>query len=352
MNQTSIEQISFLDTVLFGNDIKTYLLSITLFLILFFVIKLFKNQLIKKLDILFKKTKNEFDDLIVDILEHISTYFLLFFAFHISTKFLALPEIADNILNKILLILITYEIVVAIKRLINFFVEKISFKKDSSSKLAYKALSKFAIWIVWIMAILFVLSNFDIDVTALATGLGIGGIAIAFAFQSILKDLFSYFTILLDKPIEEGDYIYVGDKKGTVKSIGIKTTRLSAVDGDEVIISNKLITDEKLENFGKTKHRRVKFEIGVSYDTSPAQLKKIKKEIKEIIKSFKENKLERCHFKSFGDSSLNFEAVYNIKTRDYSLYMDINEKVNLKILEYLEKEKIDIPFPTRTVYNK
>ena len=144
-----------------------------------------------------------------------------------------------------------------------------------------------------------VLSNFNIDVTALATGLGIGGIAIAFAFQSILKDLFSYFTILLDKPIKIGDYIYINDKKGKVKNIGVKTTRLEAVNGEEVIIANDMITGTDFSNFGKTKHRRIIYTIGAAYDTPVKTLKKVKEKIIKIVESFGEEKviLHRCHLR-------------------------------------------------------
>jgi small-conductance mechanosensitive channel len=180
----------------------------------------------------------------------------------------------------------------------------------------------------------------------------IGGIAVAFAFQSILKDLFSYFTILLDKPIRVGDYIYIADKKGKVKNIGVKTTRLKGVDGEEIVVANDMITSTDFKNFGKAKYRRVIYNIGVGYNTPVKVLRKLKGEIIKIVSSFEDVDLKRCHLRNLSDSSMDYEVVYHITTRDYDLYMNINEEINLQILELFEKKKVEIPFPTKTVYNR
>jgi small-conductance mechanosensitive channel len=247
---------------------------------------------------------------------------------------------------------VVYELISIFINIVDYVVEKFSFRKDESSKAAYFAIGKVLKWSVWLGAGLFVLSNYGVDVTALATGLGIGGIAIAFALQGVLKDLFSYFTILLDKPIRIGDYIDIDGKKGKVEDIGLKTTRLVAVDGQEIVVANDLITSGTLDNHGKAKDRRVNVQYGVSYDTDVKTLKKLKKEIIKIIEKFDDVEFHRCHLRNLADSSMDYDIVYHIKTRDYNLYMDINEEINFKILELFEKNKVEIPYPTQTIYTR
>ncbi len=344
----------FLNLVYFNNSIQNYLISFSLFIGLFIVFRFFRIIIIDKLKVLFEKTKNDFDDLIIDLISGVSKFFYWFISFFIALKLLNISENFYYFLDKIFIILVTYEIVILLSEMVNYFVKKLSERKDNSSKVAFYAIGKIVKWIIWIGAILTILSNFGVNITALAAGLGVGGIAIAFAFQSILKDLFSYFTILLDKPIKIGDYIYIGDKKGKVQSIGVKTTRLEAVDGEEIIIANDLITGTDFRNFGKTKHRRIVYNIGVAYDTPVKKLKKLKEKLIKIFESFGEEKviLHRCHLRSLSESSMDYEIVFHIPVRDYDLYMDINEEINLKILELFEKEKVEIPFPTRTIYNR
>lgn len=343
---------NILNTVFLNNSIENYLYAMGTVVGLFFIFRIFSSIAVGFLREFFKKTTNNFDDLLIDIISNISKFFYWFVSFYFGIKFLTTPVLFISIINKLFIIIIAYEIIIASQSIIDYFVEKFSKKKDNSSKAVFSAAGKFVKWTIWLITLLMILSNFGINITALAAGFGIGGIAIAFAIQGILKDLFSYFTILLDKPIRVGDYIYFSDKKGTVKNIGLRTTRLEAVDGEEIIIANELVTGADFRNFGKTKDRRAVYHIGAAYDTPIKTLKSVKEELIKIVKSFDNVDFRRCHLKNMGDSSLEYEIVYHIKTRDYELYMDINEEINFKILELFKREGVEIPFPTRTVYNR
>lgn len=344
----NILNINFLN-----NSVQDYLIFLGVFIGLFIVFRIFRTIVIERLDVIFKKTVNDFDDLIIDIISNISKFFYWFISLFIALKFINISESILSIIDKVFIIAVTYEVIIFSHQVVDYFIDKLSNRKDNSSKAAFNAVGKFFKWMIWLIAILTILSNFGVDISTVAAGLGIGGLAIAFAFQSILKDLFSYLTILLDKPIKIGDYIYIGGKKGKVKSIGIKTTRLEAVDGEEIIIANEMITRTDFSNFGKTKHRRIVYHIGAAYDTPVKKLRKVKKELIKIIESFGEKvELHRCHLRNMGESSLDFEIVFHILERDYDLYMETNEEINFKILELFEKEKVEIPFPSRTVYNK
>jgi small-conductance mechanosensitive channel len=199
-----------------------------------------------------------------------------------------------------------------------------------------------------------VLSVLNIDLTGIVLGMGVAGIAIALALQNVLGDVFSAFTIYFDKPYEIGDFIIIGGDMGIVKKIGIKSTRLQTLQGEELVVSNNEMISTRIQNFKKMRKRRIVFQFGVTYGTSSEKLKKIPEIIKKIINP--KNKklpevynLDRVHFREFGDFSLNFEVVYYLKTGDYNKYMDTQQEINFEIKDAFEKEGIEMAFPTQTV---
>jgi len=170
--------------------------------------------------------------------------------------------------------------------------------------------------------------------------------------KNILGDLFSSFAIFFDKPFLPGDFIQVGDKSGTVKKIGIKTTRIQASQGEEIVFSNQELTSSRVHNFKKMEERKISFSFGVVYETPLKKIKKISKMVKEIIVDIDKARFDRAHFSRFDDSALNFDVVYFVESDGYKTYMDIQQKINLKILEVFEKEEIEMAYPTRVVYQK
>jgi small-conductance mechanosensitive channel len=205
----------------------------------------------------------------------------------------------------------------------------------------------------WAIGLLLFLSNLGYNVTTVLTGLGIGGIAIALAAQNILGDLFNYFVIFFDRPFEVGDFITVDDKKGTVEYIGIKTTRLRSLSGEQIIISNSNLTSSRIHNYKRLESRRVLFTIGVVYGTPLEKMKRIPEMIKAIIEKHEFTNFDRVHFISYGDFSLNYEVVFFVDNPHYHIYMDILQQINFDIYEQFAAEKIDFAFPTQTlVFNK
>ena len=204
----------------------------------------------------------------------------------------------------------------------------------------------------WITAILIFLDNIGVKISGIIAGLGIGGIVIAFAAQALLTDFFSYFSIFLDRPFEIGDFIMIDTYLGTIDHIGIKTTRIRSLSGEELIFPNSDMTSSRIHNFKRMDRRRVSFTFGVTYDTKLKMMQKIPPMVGEIISSIESVELDRVHFTEFGDSSLNFEVVYHIAGSDFAIYRDIQQKINLDIMTAFEKNKIDFAFPSRTVYLK
>ena len=335
------------------NPIENYLFAILIFIIIIILVKLTKQKLLKKISEISEKSTNKIDDLIIPTIVNISNAFYYLLALYISTKILIIPDHLSKILSGLLFLFVIYETIIIVKNIFHLWVTKKIEKNNTKSTVTILgAIEKFFNFFLWIIAIFFLLSHYGVNINTLVAGFGIGGIAIAFAFKSILQDIFAYFSIVLDQPIKEGDYIKTAELKGTVKRIGIKSTRLKALEGKEIIIPNDKIISEKLENYGDATYRRISIIIGVSYDTPVPKLKEIKKELQKIVESFEKTKFIRCHLKSLADWSLEFELVYNIANRNYITYMDTNESINLQILQYFKKAKIEIPYPTRTVYNR
>ena len=237
--------------------------------------------------------------------------------------------------------------------LVDYIFKKITEKKkDEGVKTAFSYLSIFAKVLVWSFGLLLILSNLGVNITSLVAGLGIGGIAFAFAIKNILEDLFSSFAIFFDKPFVPGDFIQVGDQRGVVKKIGIKTTRIQATQGEEIVFSNQELTSSQIHNFKKLRERRINFSFGIIYETPLEKIAEISDMVKKIILEIEGARFDRAHFNCFADSALSFEVVYFVMSDDYNQYMDIQQKINLAILEVFKKEGIEMAYPTRVVYQK
>lgn len=203
--------------------------------------------------------------------------------------------------------------------------------------------------VLWIIGLIFLFDNLGFNVTAVLTGLGVGGIAIALAAQTILGDIFNYFVIFFDRPFELGDFIIVDDKMGVVEYIGLKTTRIKSLQGEQIVFSNSTLTNSRIHNYKRMQERRVLFRLGVVYDTGSNKLKQIPALIRAIIEDTDATRFDRCHFASFEDYSLDIEVVYYILSAEYNRYMDIQQQINLRIYEEFAKQNIDFAFPTYSI---
>jgi small-conductance mechanosensitive channel len=203
---------------------------------------------------------------------------------------------------------------------------------------------------VWSIVVLLVLDNLGVDITALVAGLGIGGVAVALALQNILGDLFASLSIVLDKPFVVGDFLMVDDFLGSVEKIGLKTSRLRSLSGEQLVFSNTDLLNSRIRNFGRMFERRVVFSLGVTYQTPRDKLKIIPGIVREAIEAEEDTRFDRSHFSKYGDFSLNFESVYYVLSPDYNRYMDIQQSIYLAIHERFEAEGIEFAYPTQTVF--
>lgn len=205
--------------------------------------------------------------------------------------------------------------------------------------------------LLWTVSALILLDNFGINISALVASLGIGGIAVALAAQNILGDLFSSVSIALDKPFVLGDYIVLGDYMGTVEHVGMKTTRLRSLGGEQIVISNTELLKNRIRNYKRMQERRILFEFGIAYETEIAMVEKIPQMIRAIIALNEPDvRFDRAHFKGYGDSALQFEVVYFVLSPEYNQYMDIQQRINLALLRLFKAEGVEFAYPTRTLY--
>jgi small-conductance mechanosensitive channel len=203
--------------------------------------------------------------------------------------------------------------------------------------------------VIWTVVILLALDNLGINITALVAGLGVGGVAVALAVQNILGDLFASLSIAFDSPFVVGDFLIVGEFLGTVEHIGIKSTRLRSLSGEQIVMSNADLLKSRLRNYGRMSERRVVFTIGVTYETPTEKLESIPPLIRGIVEAQSGTRFDRSHFAAHGAASLDFETVYYVLSADYNRYMDIQQDINMHIHREFEKLGIDFAYPTQRV---
>jgi len=350
--------MSFLDSVLvgpfwerifFGNTLAAYLEAVIVFVVALVILKIVQVVVIGRLRALSKKTKTDIDDTLIEIIDSIRPAVYLYIALYIGLRALTLSAVALKVINILLLIVVVYQVIAAVQILINYVVRK-KLQTDEGSENAARFLAGIAKFVLWALGLLLILQNAGVNVTSLIAGLGIGGIAIAFALQKILEDLFSSFAIYFDKPFIVGDSIKVGEHMGDVEKIGIKSTRIRSVHGEEVIIANKELTSATLQNFRRLDERRATLKFGVLYETPQKKLESIPDMVNEEIEKVKGVRSHRAHMVGFGDSSLDFQVTYFVESDDYGDFLDMQQAVNLVVFKRFAKEKIDMAYPTRTVH--
>ncbi|ASC93913.1 mechanosensitive ion channel family protein [Sulfurospirillum diekertiae] len=343
---------SFLDYTFMGNTLLDYCLALGGYTLGTLSVFILKHYILAKLKIWINAIPTQVSGLLIRVIESYFIPIFYFSIFYVSLKFLTLSSKIEHILDVMMIVLLTMFSVRIVIAIAHYSLQRYLQKSDDSiqKKDQLKGISGLVSFAIWIIAIMFLLDNLGVKITAVVAGLGIGGIAVALAAQAVLGDLFSYFVIFFDKPFETGDFIMVGDKSGIVEHIGIKTTRMRALSGEQLVFSNTDLTNSRVHNYKRMESRRVVFALSVTYQIAPELLKKITTIVKEIITMIDNTTYDRGHFSTYGDSSLKFEFVYFVNGGDYNTYMDIQQSINLAIFEAFDKEGIEFAYPTQTLF--
>lgn len=299
-------------------------------------------------------TETLIDDFVVEVLSSTRLLFAGAVGLYLGTHFLTFPESLGRWVDRLFVAALILQAGIWANRAMKFWLLHRFAQGDSQDAgaraMTQSLLSFLGRVALWALVVLLLLDNMGLNVTALVTSLGIGGIAVALAVQNILGDLFASLSISIDKPFVIGDFIIVDDLMGTVEHVGLKTTRIRSLSGEQIVFSNNDLLKCRIRNYQRMQERRVVFPIGVTYNTSAQTLEKIPGLIRKSIESMTKVRFDRAHFKAFGPSSLDFEIVYYVLDPDYQLYMDIQQTINTQLVREFAQHQIDFAFPTQTLH--
>jgi len=344
---------SILDIVLLGNQARAWLHAGLIFLALFFTLAILRRFLLSRLGRIAARTTTDLDDLVVGLIRSTSPVFLFLLSARVASSALDFTPTADKARTYLFGAIVFWQAVRWANALIAFGARRYTARmasNDAATRSTARALVFVVRLVVYSAVLVLVLENMQVKITALITGLGIGGVAVALAAQNVLGDLFAALAIITDRPFMIGDFIVSGTEMGTIEDIGWKTTRLLSLSGEQIIMANSNLLSSRVRNYRKMKERRVVFSFGVTYDTGSAKLAAIPPIVKDIVRSVPKTRFDRCHFMNYGESSLDFETVYYFLGPDYNQHMDAQQAILLELYRRCEAHDISFAFPTRTVY--
>jgi small-conductance mechanosensitive channel len=337
-----------------GNSTRAWLIAALIAAVVYVVLAVIRRILISRLGVLAARTETDIDDAIVDLIKATRPFFIAAVALAAAVRGLEIHTRLVAPLSAFLQLLVLVQIGLWISGLIAFMVGRaLTKRREAADRIGVAAVRAIGVTvkvIVWIiLAVVALQFVFEKNVTALVTGIGVGGIALALAVQNILGDLLAAVAIVFDRPFDVGDSIAVDGMSGTVEQIGLKTTRLRSVTGEQLVIGNAELLKTKLRNYKRMYERRALLNLAVTYDTPPDVIARIPAMMKSIIEAQKSVRFERSHFAGFEESALRIETVYFVLDPDYSRFMDAQQAVNLEVLRRFNAQRIEFAFPTQTV---
>jgi small-conductance mechanosensitive channel len=343
------------NAIYFGNTVRAWLVSAAIGFVVYLALVLIKRLIVGRLGKLASRTDNDFDDAIVDVIRNTRTFFLLALAIYAGIRGLVIHPRLIGPLEKFLELLFLFQIGLWASGLVAFLVTRSLERRDQASDrigvAAVRAIGISVKVVAWIVLVLVAIQAiFNKNVTALMTGLGVGGIALALAVQNILGDLLAAVAIVFDRPFDVGDTIQVDQIVGKVEQIGLKTTRLRSATGEQIILGNGELLKSRLRNYRRMYERRGLLHLDLQYDTDAGVMERVPDMVRHIVEAQGGGvRFERAHFAGFMENALRVEVVYFVLDPDYNRYMDVQQSINLAILRKFSAEKIQFAFPTRTV---
>lgn len=340
-----------LSFVIFGNTLLYWIFAIGILVLSFSLFKLLFSLLSRRIQKIANRTSNPIDDLLLQIIKNTKTFFLFLVGIYLGSQILTLEPQINKSLDILMIILLWIQAGFWATSAVRFwFIERTQQDENGREKTTLTVLNTIAKVVIWSIVLILALDNIpNVEINALIASLGIGGIVVGLALQKVLEDLFSSITIALDQPFSIGDFIKVDEFSGSVEKIGLKSTRLRSLSGEQLIFSNSDLLNSRLQNFKRMEQRRVTHKIGVTYDTSADKLKAIPKLIQDIVTAKELITFERANLTEFGDFSINFEFSYFVNTSDIQIHVDTQEKILIDLFEQFEQLGIEFAFPTQTI---
>jgi len=342
-----------LEQILLDNTIADWASALGIALGTLVGLRILHRFVIRRLAAYARTTATPLDDIAADTLAATRLLLLVPLALYAAAQVVTLPVRAERVLGQLAVVTLLLQAAIWGHHFIDSWTRhtlRVKRTEDAASTSTVAVLAFLARLGLWSFVLLLALDNLGFNITALLTGLGIGGVAVALAAQNILGDLFASMSIVLDKPFVVGDFIVVGEQLGTVEYIGLKTTRLRSLSGEQIVFSNADLLNSRIHNYKRMTERRVLFSFGVVYQTPADLLEQIPAMVRELIGQQAGTRFDRAHFKAYGDSSLDFEVVYYVLDPDYNVYMDTQQAINFALFHRFEAEGIEFAYPTRTLY--
>ena len=342
-----------LDLTWGGTPLGDWLIALAAMLGSLAALYLFKKVVVGRLQALARKTNTDLDDAVAALLNRTSGWFYLAVSLFIGSRLVTLPEIITTPIRAVVVIVLFLQMALWGNGLIAFWLIRYRdhlMTQDAAMATTVTALGFISRIILWVAIVLMALQNLGFRIDTLIAGMGVGGIAVALAVQNILGDLFASLSIVLDKPFLIGDFITVDQYSGTVEHVGLKTTRVRSLTGEQLIFSNSDLLQSRIRNFKRMQERRVVFALNVPMDTPEGRLAEIPAISKEIVAAQPDVRFERAHFKEIGTYALTFEIVYWMTTPDYLTYMDTQQTINLAVLRRFQAAGISFALPAQTLH--
>lgn len=347
------EHFGFLAYPLLQNTVQEWLLAMVVAVLVYLLVRIVIRVGVARLASTAKTTATIWDDAAVEALSRTHGLFVLIIALFAGSLLLVFPDRVRGIVYNVASVAVILQVGLWANAVLRFWLKQEGDRRrkvDPATVTSVSAVGFIGRLVLWVLVAILLLDNLGVDVTALVAGLGVGGIAVALAVQNILGDLFASLSIVLDKPFTVGDFLIIDEHLGSVENVGLKTTRLRSLSGEQLVFSNADLLKSRIRNYGRMFERRVVFKIGVTYQTPRDKLAAIPGMIRAAVEAQDRVRFDRSHFQAYGDYALTFETVYYVLGPDYNLYMDIQQAINLAIHEAFEGEEIEFAYPTQTLF--
>jgi small-conductance mechanosensitive channel len=347
--------MDFLGEVFWGNTIGTWLTALAVALATAGFLRMLVPRIIRRVQSFAHSTNTYVDDSLVAAANATRGFFYWVAGLYAAVRYVELSGAIDTVFGQILASAVLVQVglwLVTGYRSFLTHARDDKYPNDPEVATSFNLVQLVGAGVVWFLVFVFVLQAWGVNVTALITGLGIGGIAIALAVQNILADLFASLSIIFDKPFLVGDYLTIDDYRGTVEEIGLKTTQLRSVSGEQLVFSNSDLLRSRIRNYGRMVERRGDFSFGIVYETDPEIVARVPAWVREIVEAQDMTRFDRCHFKSLGQWALEFETVYYMTVPDYKVFMGVQQSVNLALMRKLAAEGVEFAYPTHLQYER
>jgi small-conductance mechanosensitive channel len=344
--------VNVLDFRIYGAEVKDWVVAAVAALIVAVALRLVQAYAVRKLASRAVPTDHSSFAFAVDLVRRTAWPVLAAIALHVGALVGDLPPNVERILHALMVTAVLAQLALWLNRAVSFFLDRYfrrTLDEDAARATTITFLGVLARLVLWVVLVLVALDNLGVNVTALVAGLGVGGIAVALATQSILGDVFASLSIVLDKPFVVGDFIVVDQLAGRVEHIGLKTTRVRSTSGEEIVFANGELLKNRIRNYRGSYERRVVFTVGVSPQTPHARLARIPVIIRDLVGEQEHARFERAHFAKLAESSLIFEAVYDVLGGDEHVFMDVQQAINLGLLARFQREGIELAAPAHAL---